>query len=225
MFNGSPFTEMAPNPFNTPFNYPTGSFGGYDFRQAYSQSDPTKKINPGVLKLIEPIVKPLTEFARYKDYNPQYSMWNPNNSMSEAQKKNIEMKKKECVHLIKGDSGEIEGAIEDYDENFFKCKICDRLIYKKFDDTAIQKLQDAIPVLNQLVFFGMPLNLGPEQLSKIIFIKQNLYDVIQLEKGLISFVKNEDNALSHSNTFGDDNKYATFKNTNGILSNGYSFGR
>jgi hypothetical protein len=93
----------------------------------------------------------------------------------------------------------------------FKCRICGREIYKKFDKTAVERLKDAIPVLNMLAFFSMPLNITSEHMSKIIFMKQTMSDMIQLVDILNNFVKEEDSAIANTVNIGEASKNATFR--------------
>ena len=172
----------------------------------------TFKINPQVMTLIEPIIRSMTQYQQFTKVSPAYGMWNPLNSMSEDHKRQIEMAKKNCVDLVRNaQSGELEHCLEEVDDTKFRCRLCGREIYKKFDKSAVEKLQDAIAVLNMLVFFGLSLNLGAEQMSKIIFLKSSIPDAIQLVDVLNKFVKEEDSAIQTTGNIGDASQGAEFQ--------------
>jgi hypothetical protein len=188
-----------------------GTNAGYGYPAQINTNNQTFKINPQVMTLIEPIIRTMTQYQQYQKVSSAYGMWNPMNSVNEGQKKQIEDAKKNCVHLIRNESGDIEPTLEDMDENFFKCRLCGRLIYKKFDKSASDKINDAIPVLNMLIFFGMTMNLGPEQVSNAIFLKHELPAMAQLVDALNIFVKEEDQAITTAGNVGQDSLGAVFQ--------------
>jgi hypothetical protein len=187
---------------------------GYGYPAQINTNSQTFKINPQVMTLIEPIIRTMTQYQQYKKVSSAYGMWNPMNSMNEAQNKQIDDAQKNCVHLIRNDAGEIEPTLEDDGPEYFKCRLCGRRIYKKFDKSAEAKLNDAIPVLNMLIFFGMTMNLGPEQISKAIFIKHELPAMTQLVNALNTFVEKEDQAIATTGNIGQDSMGAIFQGTN-----------
>jgi hypothetical protein len=113
-------------------------------------------------------------------------------------------------------------TLEEVDESRFKCRLCERMVYKKFDQTAVDRLNAAIEVLNMLAFFGMSLNLSAEQMSKIIFLKSCIPDAIQLVAILNKFVKEEDSAISSgAGNLGEASRNAEFRTGQMLGFNGF----
>ena len=184
------------------------------------QNDQATKINPQVMALIEPIIETMTQYAMFQKSNPAFGMWNPKNSLNDFEKSRFDVAKKRCVHLIRDiQSGQLVPKLEEVDENKFRCALCGREVYKKFDKSAVDKLQDAIAVLNMLVFFGMTLNITPEHMSKIIFLKEIIPDAIQLVAILNKFVKEEDNSINSGANIGEASRNAEFR-ASGLLGAG-----
>lgn len=200
----------VPNPYGAANYNPYPNTAGYQSFSVNSQKFP---INPQVLALIKPIIEQMTEYESYKRATPHYGMWNPMNSVDEDRKRKFELAKKQCVHLYRNpDSKQLEPSLEEVNEEKFKCKLCGREIYKKFDETATKKIEDAIAVLNMLAFFGMSLNLGPNEMSTVIFLKQTLPEANNLVGVLNKFVTEENSAIQTVNNIGGDHQGATFRN-------------
>lgn len=193
--------------YNNPYGMPA-------FPQGNQQivNDQTIKINPEVMNLINPIIETMTQYEMFQKSNAAFGMWDPKNSLNDFEKKRFEEAKKNCVHLIRDiQSGQLVPTLEEFDENNFRCRLCERKVYKKFDKSAVEKLNDAIAVLNMLAFFGMTLNITAEHMSKIIFLKQTIPDASQLVDILNNFVKEEDNAISSGANIGEASRNAEFR--------------
>ena len=185
-------------------------------------NDQTIKINPQVMTLVNPIIESMTQYEMFQKASPAFGMWDPKNSTDEFQKRKWEELKKNCVHLIRDiQTGQLIPTLEEVDDTKFVCRVCGRPVYKKFDDTASKKIEDAIAVLNQLVFFGMSLNLSAEQVSKIIFIKSTLPELNNLVGTLNKFVKEEDNMISSGANIGEASRNAEFRVGNMLGFNGF----
>lgn len=194
--------------------YGNPMYGMPAFPQGNQQvvNDQTIKINPQVMALVNPIIETMTQYDMFKKSNAAFGMWDPKNSLNDFEKKRFDEAKKNCVHLIRDvQSGQLVPTLEEVDENKFRCRLCEREIYKKFDQSAVDKLTDAIAVLNMLAFFGMTLNITAEHMSKIIFLKQQIPDAIQLVGILNKFVKEEDNAISSGANIGEASRNAEFR--------------
>ena len=193
--------------YNAYGNLGTGFTSGQQFN-----NDQVIKINPQVMNLVNPIIETMTQYEMFQKANAAFGMWDPKNSLNDYEKKKFDEVKKQCVHLIRDiQSGKLVPTLEEVDDTMFKCRICGREIYKKFDKTAVERLKDAIPVLNMLAFFSMPLNITSEHMSKIIFMKQSMGDMIQLVDILNNFVKEEDSAIANTVNIGEAAKNATFR--------------
>ncbi len=175
-------------------------------------NDQGVKINPAVMQLINPIIETMTQYEMFQKSNPAFGMWDPNNSLQEYEKQHFDKAKKDCVHLIRDPhSKQLIPTLEEVDDTKFRCRVCGRFVYKKFDQSAVNKLEDAIEVLNMLAFFGMTLNITAEHMSKIIFLKEIIPDAIQLVAILNRFVKEEDSSINTSANIGEASANATFR--------------
>lgn len=182
------------------------------FNSNQQVNDQTIKINPQVMTLVNPIIEAMTQYDMFQKSSPAFGFWDPKNSLDEFQKKKFDEVKKNCVHLIRDiQTGQLVPTLEEVDETKFKCRLCGRFVYKKFDESATEKLQEGIAVLNMLAFFGMSLNLSAEQMSKIIFLKSCIPDAIQLVAILNKFVKEEDNMISSGANIGEASRNAEFR--------------
>lgn len=184
------------------------------YPQANQQNvaDQAIKINPAVMTLVNPIIEAMTQYDMYQKSNPAFGMWDPKNSLNDFEKNRFETVKKRCVHLIRDiQSGQLVPTLEEVDDTKFRCRLCGREIYKKFDKSATDILTNAIAVLNMLVFFGMTLNITPEHMSKIIFLKETIPDASQLVDILNKFVKEEDSAISSGANIGEASRNAEFR--------------
>lgn len=209
-FNGQPMGMNNNNPFQAQPMYPNTGYPANPYVQKVNNQ--SVKINPQVMALINPIIDTMTEFEMYEKSTPAFGMWDPKSSVNDPMKKKFDTAKKQCVHLIRDtQTGELIPTLEEVDEFKFRCRVCGREVYKKFDQSAVEKLQDAIPVLNQLAFFGMSLNITPEHMSKIIFLKETMNDAIQLMGILNKFVKEEENANSSTVNIGEASRNAEFR--------------
>lgn len=214
MLNGTMNIPGAIPTMNMNPMYGTAGYGMPAFPPQGQQvmNDQATKINPQVMSLINPIIETMTQYEMFQKSNPAFGMWDPKNSLNDFEKKRFDEAKKNCVHLIRDlQSGQLVPTIEEVDDTKFRCRLCGREIYKKFDESAVTKLQDAISVLNMLAFFGMTLNMTAEHMSKIIFLKQQLPDAIQLVGILNKFVKEEDNAISSGANIGEASRNAEFR--------------
>ena len=175
-------------------------------------NDQAIKINPQVMALVNPIIETMTEYEMFQKSNPAFGMWDPKNSLNDFEKNRFDTAKKRCVHLIRDiQSGQLVPTLEEVDDTKFKCRLCGREVYKKFDKSAVDILSNAIAVLNMLAFFGMTLNITPEHMSKIIFLKEVIPDAIQLVDILNKFVKEEDGAINSGANIGEASRNAEFR--------------
>lgn len=205
---------MGGNMFGVTPTYGAPAYNLPQFPQGNQQfaNDQTIKINPAVMALVNPIIELMTQYEMFKKSNAAFGMWDPKNSLSDFEKNRFDTAKKRCVHLIRDiQSGQLVPTLEEVDDTKFRCRLCEREIYKKFDKSAVDKLKDGIAVLNMLAFFGMTLNITPEHMSKIIFLKETIPDAIQLVDILNNFVKEEDSTISSGANIGEASRNAEFR--------------
>ena len=214
--------ETAMNPMGNGMTMPNGIpamnanplYGMPAFPQNNQQvvNDQTIKINPQVMSLVNPIIELMTQYDMFKKSNPAFGMWDPKHSLNAFEKNRFDVAKKRCVHLIRDiQSGQLVPTLEEVDETKFRCRLCEREVYKNFDKSAVDTLKNAIAVLNMLAFFGMTLNITPEHMSKIIFLKETIPDAIQLVDILNNFVKEEDSAINSGANIGEASRNAEFR--------------
>lgn len=212
----TPMMNMGPMGTNSPLA-PQPQYGMYNAYNPAMNSQvngETIKINPQVLALVNPIIETMTQSEMFDKKNAAFGMWDPKNSLSDYDRKRFEEAKKNCVHLIRdvnSGTGNLIPTLEEFDETRFKCRVCGRTIYKKFDKSAIDILENAISVLNMLAFFGMTLNITAEHMSKIVFLKQIIPDAIQLVDILNKFVNEENNSINSGANIGEASRNAEFR--------------
>lgn len=151
------------------------------------------KIHPSVDAVIKPIVYDMTRIDIAQKTNPIIGSQNEPDYIKEA--------KKRCVHII-FENGEYRLATEKNSEGKLVCRACGRVINIKFDDSAVDKIQACIEVINQILFFGMLNGLKAEVISSLISLKQVLPGASQLLKELNEYVKRENAAADASGNLG-----------------------
>lgn len=148
------------------------------------------KIDPSVDALIKPIIYDMTKISIAQKTN-SFNNQNEPDAVKE--------KKKECVHIIY-DGGEYRLDTDKTTDDKLVCKTCGREIGTKFDEESINKIMDAIPVINQILLFGMLNGLRAEPIATLISLKKTLPAAAKLMKELNIYVKNdESNADSEKN--------------------------
>ena len=146
------------------------------------------KIHPSVDAVIKPIVYDMTRINLAQKANPIIGNNNEPDYVKET--------KRRCVHII-FENGEYRLATEKRADGKLYCSACGRVINTKFDDTAIQKINDCIEVINQVLLFGLLNGLRAEPIQTLISIKATLPAASQLLSNLNEFVK-RDNASANS---------------------------
>lgn len=166
------------------------------------------KIHPSVDALIKPIIYEMTRIDIAQQTNPLLGTQNEPEAIKE--------KKKECVHITY-DGNEYKLRTEKLPEGKLICRACGHEINTKFDKDAVDKLVNAIPVVNQLLLFGMLNGLRAEPISTLISLKKTLPAAAQLMSQLNAYVKmDESNADSEKNIGLEYNTPNSFRNITGM---------
>lgn len=151
------------------------------------------KIHPDVDNIIKPIVYDMTRIDIAQRTNPIVGTHNEPDYIKEMKKK--------CVHIIFKD-GEFRLATQKNSEGKLVCSACGRVIGTKFDASATDKLEAAIEVVNQVLFFGLLNGLRAEPIQSLISIKATMPSVIQLAKELNDYVKRDNAAANDTANIG-----------------------
>lgn len=151
------------------------------------------KIAPDVRALISPIVYNMTKINIAQ--TQQKRMYNKINESEE-----IQLQKRRCVHILYDGSGFSIAATRQ--DGKLVCKCCGREIGTDFSDEAVNKIAAAIPVINQLVLFGMLKGLDAQPLNNMILLKTLLPDAAKLMKNLNDFVSRDNAAVSVQDNVG-----------------------
>lgn len=146
------------------------------------------KIHPDIEQMIAPIIYNMTKI--YLTQEQQKKLYN---RVTETEETKIQ--KRSCVHIMFEDGGYVLAANRNEDGKIV-CKCCGREIGSKFDDDAVKKISDAIPVINQLLMFGMGRGLRKTPVEHLIILKNLLPEAAQLMKELNEFVKNDEARIS-----------------------------
>lgn len=166
------------------------------------------KVNPQVKNLIDPIARTMTEIKWAEKSMPVYS--GEKNETPE-----VKTWKKRCVHFVY-EGNELVLSLGRNDEGKLVCTACGREIAEEFDDTGWKKLLDALPVLNQMITFGMPNGLDAGPIQVIINIKEQLPELIKIHKELCEFVKRENINSDPASNFGAAYNNTTFKSVTSL---------
>lgn len=151
------------------------------------------KIHPHVDAVIKPIVYDMTRIEVAQRTNPIIGTHNEADYIKEL--------KKQCVHIIYED-GEYRLATYKNADGKLVCRACGRTINTKFDQSAVNKIDDCIEVLNQVLLFGMLNGLRAEPIQTLISIKKTLPAVSKLAKELNEYVKREDSSADSVSNLG-----------------------
>lgn len=140
------------------------------------------KVNPQVKALIDPIARTMTEIKWSEKTYPVYGQRN--------ETKEVAAWKKRCVHYIY-EGNELSLCLSKNSEGKLVCDACGREIATEFSDEAWKTLADCIPVLNQIIVFGMANGLDAAPLQAVINMKEQMTAVVTICKELVEFVKKE----------------------------------
>lgn len=140
------------------------------------------KVNPQVKALIDPIARTMTEIAWAEKTMPVYGQKN--------ETPEVITWKKRCVHY-KYEGNELVLSLARNDENKLVCTCCGREISENFDEAGWKKLVDAIPELNKILVFGMANGLDAGPIQAVINMKEQLPEIIKIDKELSEFIKRE----------------------------------
>ena len=151
------------------------------------------KVHPNVKLYIDPIVDNMT---RIYSRQQTFPMYNPQNEPDVE--KQI---KRTCVHLIKDDRGDYKMPIRRNESGEYICEACGRKINIKFDKEAVDKIVNAIEVIDGLVLFATTNGLLVEPVKTLISVKQCLPGIATLQATFNEFAKKDSQVNS---TFGSN---------------------
>lgn len=154
------------------------------------------KIHPDVNQLIQPIVFNMTKIKLSQAQ--QARIYGRSNEPDD-----IKLQKRSCVHIMYDGSG-FALAARRADDGKLVCECCGREINTTFDDDAVNKITDALPVINQLLMFGMLHGMQRKPIENLIVIKNLLPDAAQMMKELCEFVKSENARASTMDNVGHE---------------------
>lgn len=165
------------------------------------------KVNPQVKNLIDPIARAMTEITWAEKSYPVYGQRNEN--------KEVAAWKRKCVHYIY-EGNELKLNLVRNSEGKLVCDSCGREIFDKFDDEGWKKLLECIPVLNQLIVFGMVNGLDVGPLAAIINMKDQMPAIITVAKELCEFVKKSNLEGDAGNNVGSGYANTQFRSITGM---------
>lgn len=151
------------------------------------------KIAPDTLELIKGIIDEMTKIDLARQQNPSYSTQNEPERVKEMKKK--------CVHITCLD-GKPQIRIHKHADGKYRCDACGRSLDTSFDKTAINKIMDAIEVIQGECFFGMLLGLKADPVRTLIAIKSTLPAVAQLLAELNEYIKRDQNESDTASNIG-----------------------
>lgn len=155
------------------------------------------KISPDVIQVIRPIITDMSNIALEQRMNTNIGPHNEPPIVKEI--------KKACVHIV-WDGKDFQLAVKKTEDGKLVCKACGREICQTFDKSSVEKITDAIPVINQVLFFGMLSGLKAEPIQTLISVKKALPAIAQLASELNAYVKNADQTADAIGNLGSEYK-------------------
>ena len=152
------------------------------------------KCHPNVDAVIRPIMEGMTELDIRTKMNPIAAVQNENDQIKKF--------KRQCVHFTFKNGMEPCLRTKRNSEGVLVCEVCNRPIYTKFDDTAIQKITDCISVINQILLFGLMNGLMHDRVQLLISLKCALPEAAVLSKQLNDFVKRDNSSADSADNLG-----------------------
>lgn len=153
------------------------------------------QIDPQVRTAIARIIANMTNIHVTQQMNPLVGSHNESEP--------VKAMKRECVHIIQN-GNDYRPSISPRTDGTTRCDMCDRVIYQKFDDTAVKRLQDALEVINQMTIYGLMFDIGPGPLQTLLSMKVAMPGVIQCMHDLNVFAKMEEQSMASTNNIGGE---------------------
>lgn len=158
-------------------------------------------VNPQVRALIESIASPMTDIYNTEKTFPVYS--------TRQESPEVKMLKRKCVHYI-WENDQLQLKLDRNSEGKLVCEACGREVCSEFTNASVEKITDAIPVLNMMIVLGPANGLQAGPIATIIDVKDKLATIAQLCRELNEFIKREDSAREIAHNIGADYKGTTF---------------
>lgn len=180
-------------------NFVTTSYGQPIYQQPqYVQSgqqsmDPASKYDSSVPAVLNPEIQNMMQVYYAEKFNPL--------AKTEKELPEVTQIKRRCPH-ISCENGQYAFAVKKVD-GALKCNLCGREINTQFDNTAIEKLNAAIAVIDQLVLFGPVNKLNGTPLRGLIDLKEGLAGAKKLMATLNQYVALESKTSDAVNNLGD----------------------
>lgn len=164
------------------------------------------KLSPSVLEVLKPIIYDMTRI----DYLQRSYIVRPKNEADW-----IRNAKRSCCHIILDSTGVAKLAVSKHpDDGCLYCDACKRKINTKFDKASVDKINDALEVVNQALLFGLIYGMDGQTAASLVSVKSVLPDVAQLMTEINERVQNKQNIDSTVDALGKeyDSKYTSFYN-------------
>lgn len=155
------------------------------------------KISPDVIQAVKPIIDDMSRIDIEQRMNTSLGPHNEPIAVKEI--------KKSCVHIV-WNGKDFQIAVKRTDDGRLVCAACGREIYNKFDKSSVDKIMDAIPVINQVMFFGMLSGMKAEPIKTLISLKRILPSVAQLAHELNEYVSRSDKSSEALDNIGAEYK-------------------
>lgn len=145
------------------------------------------KVHPNVRQVLDQIVDNMT---RIYQLQKTYPVVNP-----QSEPESTKLIKRTCVHLLKDENNEYRMALM-RDGDDYVCEACGRKVNIKFDKAAVDKIVDAIEVIDGLAVFGIANGLMADPLKTIISVKAALPGIATLQGQFNEFVKKGESTMA-----------------------------
>lgn len=162
-------------------------------------------LSKDVLETIKPILLDMTKI--------NYVQNTYRNIRSESVPAWVTAAKRSCVHVVLDSRGAAQLALDHRSDGKLYCTACGRVINQTFDDTAVNKLMDALEVLNQVTIFGLIHNMDSQVLNALVATKSVFPDIAQVTKELNTTVNNNNKNDQSLNAFGNEYDFEETSNS------------
>ena len=162
-------------------------------------------LSANVLEVLRPIIYDMTRV----NYLQRSYIIRPKNEPDW-----VRTAKRSCCHIILDSTGVPQLSVTKRDDGFLYCDACGRKINTHFDKAAVDKITDALEVVNQALLFGLIYGMDGPSAASLVSVKSVLPDVAQLMQELNERIENKQNVDSTMDALGKEynSKYSDIYN-------------
>ena len=154
------------------------------------------RISPQVVEALKPIISDMTKVQAFQEAHAGDTNYKVPDWVAAA--------KRCCCHVILDGRQVPKLAIAKRADGKLWCTACGRIINTVFDQNSVQKILDALEVVNQALVFGLINGLDYKTAQSIVSVKAVLPDVAQMLTELNQTLDNNQKASKVTNAIGQE---------------------